>query len=119
MDESNKQEGQKTVVSFIAGLLIGGLLVWVFSDAPDSQSDRDNDDRDSMQEEMSDSDVLMDSDEIISVKKNHIIVTRQIRIHHVEPVLESPLQGPFACLKAPCRIGVNLHIFSVCLHFCG
>lgn len=26
-----KQEGQKTVVAFIVGLLIGGLLVWVFS----------------------------------------------------------------------------------------
>lgn len=33
-----KQEGQKTVVSFVVGLLIGGLLVWAFSgpaeDAP-------------------------------------------------------------------------------------
>jgi len=27
----DKQEGQKTVVSFIVGLLIGGLLVWAFS----------------------------------------------------------------------------------------
>lgn len=26
-----KQEGQKTVVSFVVGLLIGGLLVWAFS----------------------------------------------------------------------------------------
>ncbi len=31
MSEIEKQEGQKTVVAFIAGLLIGGLLVWVFS----------------------------------------------------------------------------------------
>ncbi len=31
MSEAEKQEGQKTVVAFIAGLLIGGLLVWVFS----------------------------------------------------------------------------------------
>lgn len=31
MSETEKQEGQKTVVAFIAGLLIGGLLVWVFS----------------------------------------------------------------------------------------
>lgn len=30
MTEQEKQEGQKTVVSFIAGLLIGGLMVWVF-----------------------------------------------------------------------------------------
>ena len=34
MSEVEKQEGQKTVVAFIAGLLIGGLLVWVFSASP-------------------------------------------------------------------------------------
>jgi len=42
MSEEN-QEGQKTVVSFIVGLLIGGLLVWAFSgpavDAPHSEDD--------------------------------------------------------------------------------
>ncbi len=58
-----KQEGQKTVVSFIVGLLIGGLLVWAFSgpavDAPEDKDsntaeksenvdsdDEDNDDED-------------------------------------------------------------------------
>lgn len=30
-ETQNGQDGQKTVVTFIAGLLIGGLLVWVFS----------------------------------------------------------------------------------------
>lgn len=34
MSEAEKQEGQKTVVAFITGLLIGGLLVWVFSSTP-------------------------------------------------------------------------------------
>lgn len=41
-----KQEGQKTVVSFIVGLLIGGLLFWAFSgpaaDAPESKKNSDN-----------------------------------------------------------------------------
>ena len=36
-----KQDGQKTLVSFIVGLLIGGMLVWAFSgpsaDAPDAE----------------------------------------------------------------------------------
>jgi len=31
MTDAEKQERQKTVVAFIAGLLIGGLLVWIFS----------------------------------------------------------------------------------------
>jgi hypothetical protein len=31
MAEENNQENQKTIVSFIVGLLIGGLLVWAFS----------------------------------------------------------------------------------------
>ncbi len=35
-----KQEGQKTVVSFIVGLLIGGLLVWAFS-GPTAEAPKD------------------------------------------------------------------------------
>jgi hypothetical protein len=31
MSEPQKDESQKTVVSFIVGLLVGGLLVWAFS----------------------------------------------------------------------------------------
>lgn len=38
MSEAEKQEGQKTVVAFITGLLIGGLLVWVFSSSPEAQA---------------------------------------------------------------------------------
>ena len=37
MSEAVKQESQKTVVAFITGLLIGGLLVWVFSSTPDEK----------------------------------------------------------------------------------
>lgn len=37
MSETEKQEGQKTVVAFITGLLIGGLLLWVFSSSPETK----------------------------------------------------------------------------------
>lgn len=40
MNATEKQESQKTVVAFVAGLLIGGLLVWVFS-SPDDGGDVD------------------------------------------------------------------------------
>lgn len=43
MSEQLKEESQKTVVSFVVGLLVGGLLVWAFtgnnSDAPKTQND--------------------------------------------------------------------------------
>ncbi|MFT5849590.1 MAG: hypothetical protein ACI9H6_000399 [Patiriisocius sp.] len=42
MSEQEKQEGQKTVVSFIAGLLIGGLLVWVFAGTPTEEAHSDD-----------------------------------------------------------------------------
>ncbi|HMO78063.1 MAG TPA: hypothetical protein PKA42_02025 [Candidatus Paceibacterota bacterium] len=38
-----KQEGQKTIVSFIVGLLIGGLLVWAFS-GPEASAPKMNKD---------------------------------------------------------------------------
>ena len=34
MSEQDKQESQKTIVAFAAGLLIGGLLVWIFGGSP-------------------------------------------------------------------------------------
>ncbi len=37
MTEVEKQESQKTVVAFITGLLIGGLLVWIFSSTPEEK----------------------------------------------------------------------------------
>lgn len=33
-EEKQQQEGQKTIVAFVVGLLIGGMLVWAFSGSP-------------------------------------------------------------------------------------
>lgn len=37
MSDVEVQESQKTIVAFITGLLIGGLLVWVFSSTPEEK----------------------------------------------------------------------------------
>ncbi len=46
MSDAQKEESQKTVVSFIFGLLIGGLLVWAFmgGDAHGPNKDEKHDD---------------------------------------------------------------------------
>lgn len=44
-----KQEGQKTIVSFIVGLLIGGLLVWAFS-GPEASAPKMNDEKNKTEE---------------------------------------------------------------------
>jgi hypothetical protein len=45
MSEQLKEESQKTVVSFVVGLLVGGLLVWAFTggegEAPNKQMEED------------------------------------------------------------------------------
>lgn len=42
MSEQEKQENQKTIVAFAAGLLIGGLLVWIFGGSPTAEITEDN-----------------------------------------------------------------------------
>ena len=37
MSDQDKQESQKTIVAFATGLLIGGLLVWIFSGSPKAE----------------------------------------------------------------------------------
>ncbi len=41
--DDRKKESQKTVVAFVAGLLIGGLLVWVFTERPEAPATNNND----------------------------------------------------------------------------
>ncbi|MCA9362542.1 hypothetical protein KC906_04155, partial [Candidatus Kaiserbacteria bacterium] len=48
MAAEEQQDGQKTIVAFIVGLLIGGMLVWAFSGpeatAPVTSDDADTED---------------------------------------------------------------------------
>ena len=65
MSEQEKQESQKTVVAFVAGLLIGGLLVWIFSSSPNDAMAPDTSDDAANIEETTDS-VMTSDDEVKS-----------------------------------------------------
>jgi hypothetical protein len=43
-DENNNDESKKTLVAFVVGLLIGGMLVWAFSGPSDKKTDEVNSD---------------------------------------------------------------------------
>jgi len=43
MSDQEKKESQKTIVAFATGLLIGGLLVWIFSGSPKTETPKDTD----------------------------------------------------------------------------
>ncbi len=40
-EEKQQQDGQKTIVAFVVGLLIGGMLVWAFSGSPSETKNED------------------------------------------------------------------------------
>lgn len=46
VEQAAQAEGSKTLVSFIVGLLIGGMLVWAFSGGEGKRYDDDNNDGD-------------------------------------------------------------------------
>lgn len=50
-EEQEKQDSQKTLVAFVAGLLIGGLLVWVFGGTPQGETNGNGTDSDTQTEE--------------------------------------------------------------------
>ncbi len=50
MAEQEKQDNQKTIVAFAAGLLIGGLLVWVFGGATPSTSNPEDEEETATEE---------------------------------------------------------------------
>jgi len=61
MSEHEVKDSQKTVVAFIAGLLIGGLLVWIFADTP-AEAPSQVDDADAAIEADDESDDAMDAE---------------------------------------------------------
>ncbi len=70
MSEAEKQEGQKTVVSFITGLLIGGLLVWVFSSSPETVKAPETEE--TATEESTTSNDTVENAQVVEVSKENI-----------------------------------------------
>lgn len=83
-----KQEGQKTIVSFIVGLLIGGLLVWAFSgpsaETPDTKVDSDKEQTEDKEENDSNED---ESEEKVDGDSMSASVTKSVTTKKDEPKL--------------------------------
>lgn len=58
--EQQREDSQKTLVAFVVGLLIGGMLVWAFT-GPDNDKDKMMDDEDKMM--ASSTDDMMDDED--------------------------------------------------------
>ncbi|MES2966966.1 MAG: hypothetical protein V4668_04215 [Patescibacteria group bacterium] len=74
MAEQLKEESQKTVVSFVVGLLVGGLLVWAFAGGPDDTAVDTTTDEDTTEltedtdEETTDEDMATNTEEDSAVQ---------------------------------------------------
>ncbi len=95
-----KQEAQKTVVSFVIGLLIGGLLVWAFSGpTSDAPTQKTSDDTDSKSEKM-------------KSEENSEQVKADPEMDPVEVVAEKPVlpvgDGKISVQDQPAGSGVTL-----------
>jgi len=87
MAEEKQQDGQKTIVAFVVGLLIGGMLVWAFSgsstEAPIT-ADEETNTEEAMDETETDSDVTVGADDTepvevptLSVGEGEVVVNNQ------------------------------------------
>lgn len=68
MSEQEKQENQKTIVAFAAGLLIGGLLVWIFGGQPNEKMEVEKKTEENKSEEVKVSEVTTEEVKTEEVK---------------------------------------------------
>jgi hypothetical protein len=74
MSEQEKQDSQKTIVAFAAGLLIGGLLVWVFGGTPkaDKPTDQKVDDQKSTEVKVGEETKVDESGKVVETSKTEM-----------------------------------------------
>jgi hypothetical protein len=74
MSEQEKQENQKTIVAFAAGLLIGGLLVWIFGGQPNDKHEEEKMEEQKKGEEVKVSEVAGETKEEVMEAKPEMAV---------------------------------------------
>lgn len=87
MADEKQQDGQKTIVAFVVGLLIGGMLVWAFSGSDTEAPQKNADDVDTEEvtvDDDSDSEVEVSTEDIdafevptLSVGEGEVVVNNQ------------------------------------------
>lgn len=81
-----KQDGQKTLVAFVVGLLIGGMLVWAFS-GPSAQAPVDTDKNTDEAAEVETADEAEDTDAATSGDKGGDAVVAELQVGNGEIVV--------------------------------
>lgn len=91
MAEEKQQDGQKTIVAFVVGLLIGGMLVWAFS-GPATEAPTTMDDE-IVNESDSDSEVTTMSDDEEEVSDDVVVETPVLEVGDGDIVVNNQPAG--------------------------
>ncbi len=93
MAEQLKEESQKTVVSFVVGLLVGGLLVWAFAGGPDetpkektTTTDKKEVTTDKKTDKVSDETVITEKDTAVAVGEGSVNVDGETKAGMSVPI---------------------------------
>ncbi len=95
----DKQEGQKTVVSFIVGLLIGGLLVWAFS-GPEVSAPKNDDRDDDETEEVVEGEEMEITEETTDEEKEEVAPVATLPVGDGKVVVNNQAAGSVVTLTS-------------------
>lgn len=97
MAEEKQQDGQKTIVAFVVGLLIGGMLVWAFSGS-NTEAPQKNTDDTNTEEVMSDDE--SDTDVEVSIQEGDVVEVPTLSVGEGEVVVDDQPAGNSIALES-------------------
>lgn len=102
MTDVLKEEGKKTIVSFVVGLLIGGILVWAFTGGEETQkpADKDEADKEMTQTDKDKSEAKVEADIKNDKADTKPVTINQLSVGDGAVVVEDQLASSRIALKS-------------------